>query len=33
MNISKRLKEVSNLIEKESSILDVGTDHGYLPLF
>lgn len=33
MNISKRLKEVSNLIEKESSILDVGTDHGYLPFF
>lgn len=31
--ISKRLKFMASLIEDTSSIADIGTDHGYLPLY
>jgi len=32
MNISKRIKEIANRI-KHRQIADIGTDHGYLPIF
>lgn len=33
MEISKRLKFIANHIDKVISIADVGTDHGYIPLY
>jgi len=32
MNISKRIKEIANQIQHRR-IADIGTDHGYLPIF
>lgn len=32
MIISNRLRFISNLIDKVDSIIDVGTDHGYVPI-
>lgn len=31
--ITPRLKLIADLIEKEESVLDLGTDHGYLPVY
>ncbi len=31
--ISKRIKEIASLVDKGATILDVGTDHGYLPIY
>lgn len=31
--ISERLKKAASLIEKGSIVLDIGTDHGYLPIY
>ena len=33
MELSKRLKFISNHIDKCESIIDVGTDHGYIPIY
>lgn len=33
MIISNRLKSIASLIEKSNSIVDVGTDHAYLPIY
>lgn len=32
MNLSKRLKSVFDFVEDEKKVLDIGTDHGYLPI-
>ena len=31
--ISKRLKAIASLIDKNSKVIDIGTDHAYLPIF
>lgn len=33
MELSKRLKFIANHIDKCRSIVDVGTDHGYIPIY
>ncbi len=33
MELSKRLKEITLLIDKCNIIADIGTDHGYIPIF
>ncbi len=33
MELSKRLKAIAALIDKCSSIADIGTDHGYIPIY
>ncbi|MEG0772409.1 class I SAM-dependent methyltransferase [Clostridium sp.] len=33
MELSNRLKTISNLINNVKSIVDVGTDHGYIPIY
>lgn len=33
MNISTRLKTIASLVDKCDKIADIGTDHGYLPIF
>lgn len=33
MNISIRLKTIASLIDKCNKISDIGTDHGYLPIY
>lgn len=33
MELSKRLKFIANHIEKCKSIADIGTDHGYIPIY
>ena len=33
MNISKRLKAVAGLITEGNIIADIGTDHGYIPIY
>lgn len=32
-NISDRLKRIAGLITKNDTVADIGTDHGYLPIF
>jgi len=32
-NLSNRLKTVANLVPRASRVCDVGTDHGYLPIY
>lgn len=32
MKVSKRIKAIASLVDKEATVLDVGTDHGYLPV-
>ena len=33
MAISKRLKEIANLITPGYTVADIGTDHGYVPIY
>ena len=33
MNISKRLKRVSDFVTRGYRLADIGTDHGYVPIF
>lgn len=33
MELSKRLRFIAKYIDKCNSIIDVGTDHGYIPIF
>ncbi|GMQ56368.1 tRNA (adenine(22)-N(1))-methyltransferase TrmK [Vallitalea sediminicola] len=33
MEISKRLKAISDMVDNDSVIGDVGTDHGYIPIY
>jgi len=33
IKLSDRLKVLADLIEKGASVVDVGTDHGYLPVY
>lgn len=33
MNISTRLKAIASLVDECDEIADIGTDHGYLPIF
>ncbi|MGH4050970.1 MAG: tRNA (adenine(22)-N(1))-methyltransferase [Clostridium sp.] len=33
MDISERLKKIANMIEDCDTIVDVGTDHGYVPIY
>lgn len=33
MELSKRLKFIANHIDKCESLIDVGTDHGYIPIY
>ena len=33
MNISKRLKAVASMISEGNTVADIGTDHGYVPIY
>ncbi|MEG0128072.1 MAG: class I SAM-dependent methyltransferase [Clostridium sp.] len=33
MNLSNRLQAVVDLIDKNHSVCDIGTDHGYIPIY
>lgn len=33
MEISNRLKAISNLVDEQAIIADIGTDHGYIPIY
>lgn len=33
MNLSDRLIKISEFVKKDTKILDVGTDHGYIPIY
>lgn len=33
MNLSKRLKSIVDLIESNDVVADIGTDHGYIPIY
>ncbi len=33
MNLTDRLMKVASFIEKDTRVLDVGTDHGYIPVY
>lgn len=33
MRITKRLKEIVNLMDKGKKVIDIGTDHGLVPLY
>lgn len=33
MKITKRLENIANLVEKGKSVIDIGTDHGLVPLY
>ena len=33
IKLSSRLSELSNLIDYGASVADIGTDHGYLPIY
>ena len=33
MHLSKRLEEVASMVQNGNRVADVGTDHGYIPIF
>ncbi|MDU5535891.1 MAG: SAM-dependent methyltransferase, partial [Anaerococcus sp.] len=33
MNDKKRLMEIVNIIDNDKSVIDIGTDHGLVPLY
>ncbi len=33
MELSKRLQAVADLVTEGASVADVGTDHGYIPIY
>ena len=33
MELSKRLRAVAGLVTEGASVADVGTDHGYMPIY
>ena len=33
MKITKRLENIANLVERGKSVMDIGTDHGLVPLY
>lgn len=33
LNLSDRLRKIANFVKKDTSVLDVGTDHGYVPIY
>ncbi len=33
MKLSKRLKAICDLVPEGSNIIDIGTDHGYVPIY
>lgn len=33
MRLSERLQEISNSVDAEETMADIGTDHGFLPLY
>ena len=33
MNISTRLFSVANMVDRCKTMADIGTDHGYIPIF
>ncbi len=33
MELSTRLKTIANMVEQCDSVIDVGTDHGYIPIY
>ena len=33
MELSKRLRAVAGLVTEGASVADIGTDHGYIPIY
>ena len=33
MELSKRLKRIAEHVDKCESVADIGTDHGYIPIY
>ena len=33
MNLSKRLQKIADFVPKDSAVCDIGTDHGYIPVY
>ena len=33
MRLSKRLKAVADMVTKGNIVADIGTDHGYVPIY
>ena len=33
MNLSERLQTIANFVPKNSVVADIGTDHGYIPIY
>ena len=33
MELSKRLQAVADLVTEGASVADIGTDHGYIPIY
>ena len=33
IHLDKRLQEIANLVDANAIIADIGTDHGYLPIY
>ena len=33
MDLSIRLQKIADLIEPCESVVDIGTDHGYIPIY